>query len=74
VPIGWKAGWAPEPVWTTYRSETLDPTGTRTPTPVAQPVASRYNDYSTAALLLTKNISPVEYSQCAACSPQKRKI
>jgi hypothetical protein len=42
VPIGEEAGWAPEPVWTTWRRKILDPTGIRTPTPVVQPVSSRY--------------------------------
>jgi hypothetical protein len=31
----------------------LDPTGTRTPSPVVQPIASRYTDYATPAPTLT---------------------
>jgi hypothetical protein len=46
VPIGYKAGWTTEPVWTSwgrenswlYRDANSDPS-------VVQPVASRYTDY-----------------------------
>jgi hypothetical protein len=32
VPIGWEAGWDPEPVWTLWRKEkSLPPAGNQTP-------------------------------------------
>jgi hypothetical protein len=41
-------GWIPEPVWTTRKKEKiLELTGTRTPTSVFQPIASRYTDCAT---------------------------
>jgi hypothetical protein len=41
VPIGYGAGWAPEPVWTLWWREKFPaPGGTRTP--IIQPVAQRY--------------------------------
>jgi hypothetical protein len=37
VPIGYEVGWTPEPVWTKWRREILDPS-------VIKAVASRYTD------------------------------
>jgi hypothetical protein len=53
VPIGEEAGWAPEPVWTTWRSENscLHRDSNSDPY-VVQPVASRYTDWATPAPLL----------------------
>jgi hypothetical protein len=50
VPIGKKAGWALEPVWTTWRKENSLPYRDSNSDPsVVQPVASRYTDYAIPA-------------------------
>jgi hypothetical protein len=43
VPIGQRAGYAPEPVWTLWNTEKSLPLATHR-TPVVKPVARRYND------------------------------
>jgi hypothetical protein len=51
VPIGQEAGWAPEPVWTTWRRENFWPYRDSNSDPlVSQPVAIRYTDYAIPAL------------------------
>jgi hypothetical protein len=42
VPIGYEAGWAPEPVWMLWRRENFWTAGNRTR--AVQPVARRYTD------------------------------
>jgi hypothetical protein len=50
VPIGLEAGWAPELIWTTWRSENFCPHQDSNSDPsVVQPVASRYTDCSISA-------------------------
>jgi hypothetical protein len=43
VPIGYEAGWAPEPVWTLKSREKYFASGGNR-TPVVQPLARRYTD------------------------------
>jgi hypothetical protein len=48
VPIGYEAGWAPEPVWTRGPEEQSSvPIGDRTP--IVQPVVRHYTAWATAA-------------------------
>jgi hypothetical protein len=49
VPIVWEAGWAPEPVWTTWRREHSSPYRDST----SRPVASRYTACAAVAPLST---------------------
>jgi hypothetical protein len=60
VPIGWEAGWAPEPVWMTWRSEKSWPYRDSNSDPlVLQPVPSYYTDYA------------IQTSGITQCSPLK---
>jgi hypothetical protein len=53
VPIGQEAGWAPEPIWTTWRSENFCPHRDSNSDPsVVQPVPSRHTDCAIPALIL----------------------
>jgi hypothetical protein len=50
VPIVWEAGWAPEPVWTTWRRENSQPyRDSNSDLSPVQPVASRYTNYTIPA-------------------------
>jgi hypothetical protein len=46
--IAQEVGWAPEPVWTTWRPHR----DLNSDLSVLQPVGSRYTDYATAALVI----------------------
>jgi hypothetical protein len=50
VPIRQEAGWAAEPVWTTWGRENSSPYRDSNSDPsVVQPVSSRYSDYAIPA-------------------------
>jgi hypothetical protein len=50
VPIGYEAGWAPEPIWTAWRSKHSWPYCDSNSDPsVVQPEASRYTDCALSA-------------------------
>jgi hypothetical protein len=55
VPIGYEAGWTPEPVWTTWKRENSWSYHDSNSNPlVVQPVESRYTNYATPAHISKK--------------------
>jgi hypothetical protein len=56
VPIGQEVGWAPEPVWRTWRGEKYSPYWESISAPSAiHPAASRYTDYVIPATKMEEN-------------------
>jgi hypothetical protein len=74
VPIGYEAGWAPEPVCTTWRREnSLTYRGSNSDPSVVQPVASRYTDYASLHRRCIRNVVRAKYKTVTPARPVSRK-